>query len=139
MTELTRIVQEWDDEDPNWDDLLEHDVEDLEQKYQLSRDDAGLLQMIILEQTNDLYNAYGLDDWLAPLVLENIQEGLHQSLDGWTEDQKIVIRAYLADLSYSANLCYRDRSGSGALSDRVASQVALDEGAIDDGLTDDEK
>lgn len=33
----------------------------------------------------------------AELVVESIHEGIHQGLDGWTEDQRKTIYAYIAD------------------------------------------
>ena len=113
LSKVTQIVHEWEYEDgkePNWDDLREHDNEDLMSKYCLPRDAASLLGYIIKEETDHRFNAYGLEDKFAPIVLENIQESLHQSLDGWTDEQKIIIRAYLADLAYATHLTDEHRT-----------------------------
>ncbi len=112
MSTVTQIVHNWDYEEggePNWDDMHEWDREDFSNAYQVGPEGAALLDYIVREETDSRYNAYGLKDEMAPFVLENIQEGLHQSLDGWTEEQKIVIRAYLADLAYSAYLTKEHR------------------------------
>lgn len=39
----------------------------------------------------------------ATALQEVFVEAEHSDLDGWTDEQKIVIRAFLADASYAAN------------------------------------
>ena len=40
----------------------------------------------------------------AVLVARTISESLHQSLDGWTEDEAKVIRAYLDDIALACQV-----------------------------------
>ena len=70
-------------------------------------DDMNDLEMAWDEQS--IMDRYGLEEKYASIVLENIQESLHQSLDGWTEEEKVVIQAYLADLAYATRLTAEDR------------------------------
>ena len=39
-------------------------------------------------------------------VGETIQEALHQGLDGWTDEEKKVIEAFLADIGRAVKLSY---------------------------------
>ncbi len=39
-----------------------------------------------------------------PAIMEALTESIHQSLDGWTETEAIVIRAYIEDLELAATV-----------------------------------
>ncbi len=100
------MIQQLEDQkpEPNWDDMHEWDVDEISTRYMWTEEQATMFWYYLQEQMNPQFNMYGLNKEWAPYVLENIQESLHQSLDGWTEEQKLVIRAYLADLALATHV-----------------------------------
>lgn len=100
----TKLTVAWNDidENGNWDDLNEHSPEDLKNKYDVSENDADILWMVIQSRTDNRRNIYDLDNEVfGQSVLTTIQEALHQGLDGWTEEQGLIIQAFLSDLAWS--------------------------------------
>lgn len=104
-TELMSLVEKFDEDDDNFaDNLREHDVGDMISCFGLTREHAGILDMIVREATDHQYNTYGMAESDAEVFLETIQESMHQSFEGWEGYDRLVIRAYLADIAYATYL-----------------------------------
>lgn len=103
---LVQAVHEFDESTGNLaDDLREHDRQDLRNKYDLDENEAGMFWLIIREATDPLYCTYGLPEKHGNVFLETIQESIHQSYEGpWTPYDRLVIRAYLADITLAVHL-----------------------------------
>ncbi len=113
LDQIAIIVNGWDEygypqEYDHSDKTREITIEELQKVYKLDREHAHLLWFIIKEQQDSRYNLYALEDKKAECLLEVVQESIHMSHDGWSETEKVVIRAYLADLSEAANLTWDD-------------------------------
>ena len=67
-------------------------------KY-LSYDDQSLLWLNVQANWLEDYTITSAD---PKAVSEVVAEAMHGDLDGWKEDQKVVIRAFLADIAYAA-------------------------------------
>ncbi len=112
-TELVGIVKGLDEE-YDYDDVREQDVEDLQSKYDLQGipddpptylDNANVLYLIAQEGgSNPLYSTYHVPDEDAKLYLQELQESIHGDYPGWSPEDIIVIRGYLADIAYSVQL-----------------------------------
>ena len=81
------------------DDLHEYDKQALMDRFELSNDEATLLYLMVQGATNLDYSYMHTD---ATRFDETIQEALHQNLDGWTDSDKAVIIAFLADVSFAS-------------------------------------
>ena len=103
---LVQAVHEFDESTGNLaDDLREHDVQDLRNKYDLNESEAGMFWLIIREATDPLYCTYGVEEKNGKVFLETIQESIHQSYEGnWPSYDRLVIRAYLADITLAVYL-----------------------------------
>ncbi len=102
----TKLTVAWNDidENGNWDDLREHEPNDLKNKYDVSEDDADILWCVIQSRMDYRRNIQILDNEVfGQSVLTTIREALHQGLDGWTEEQGLVIQAFLSDIAWSVN------------------------------------
>ena len=100
----TKLTDAWSeiDEHGNWDDLAEHSPEDLRNKFDVSEEDSDILWMVIQSRTDNRRSTYDLDRHEKGIkYLGNIQEALHQSLDGWTEEQGLIIQAFLSDVAWA--------------------------------------
>jgi hypothetical protein len=97
-TLIARFLKEIDEQDL-WDDRREYQEEDLQRMYGLDEEGAKLLWLNIQAKTDPSYDAYKIEKEEAPHALEFIQESLHQSLEGWGEDEKVVINAFLAEMA----------------------------------------
>ena len=62
----------------------------------LTDEDAQLLWLNIKSVSDPQYKIMKKD---SEQVGSMIKEALHQGLDGWTDDQKMVINAFLADIA----------------------------------------
>lgn len=102
----TKITEAWNeiDEHGNWDDLMEHDPNDLKNKFDVSEEDADILWMVIQSRVDPSRDPYRTDAVVfGQSFLTTIHEALHQSLDGWTEEQGLIIQAFLSDITYAVN------------------------------------
>ncbi len=110
---LLRLVTEYDEgNDPNMEDnLREMDSGDIKAQYGMTDYDAGLMVAVVSETTDPKWNTYGVKEEDAKLYLEQLQESIHQSFEGFSVEDRVVIRAYLADIAYAASICKEDRSG----------------------------
>ncbi|KKN04033.1 hypothetical protein LCGC14_1101650 [marine sediment metagenome] len=104
--QLVEAVEQYDEDTGNLsDDLREHGLEDLQNKYGLDLNEAGMLWLVIREDTDPLYCAYGIKEENSKAFLENVQESIHQSFEGhWSDYDRIVIRSYLADIALATHL-----------------------------------
>lgn len=112
-TELVQIVKELDEE-LDYDDVQNLTKEDLQEKYDLQvlphdppcyQDNAGVLYYIVQEgSSNPAYSTYHVPDENAKLYLQELQESVHNQYPGWSPEDQIIIRGYLADIAYSVQL-----------------------------------
>ena len=86
----------------DFDDLMEHDHEDLEQKFGLDKNDTHVLWMNIQamrSQFQDVYRLDARDPIISRTFLENLQEDIHGGFYGdWSDYQRYVIQAWIFDL-----------------------------------------
>ncbi len=110
--ELLRLVTQYDEgDDPNLEGYLRGLGNDgIAVRYGMTNYDAGLMWALVAETTDPKYNTYGVKDEDAELYLEQLQESMHQSFEGFSVEDRIVIRAYLADIAYATSLCKEDRA-----------------------------
>lgn len=111
---LVEAVREYQDDTGNLsDDLREHDIEDLMNKYGLDRNEAGMFWLIIQSDCMPGRDVYGLPDEDSQEFLLTVQESIHQDFEGpWTDYDRIVIQAYLADIAYAVQLTKANKLGS---------------------------
>jgi hypothetical protein len=55
------------------------------------------------ETTNQMHD-YDILDQDPQTVIDVLREAQHGSYDGWTEEQKVTISAFLADIALAASL-----------------------------------
>lgn len=94
-TKIAQIYQEIVD-NGDFDNVREFDVEQFQQTYELDEPEAYILWENVQAHVDATHDVNQVTDEEAPSFLEIIREDLHQGLDGWTESDKMVIRAYLA-------------------------------------------
>ena len=99
--EIGSIEWAWNkiDHFSNRDDLKEYDGEDLMGRYGVSEEDAGILWLVIQAQTDNRRTIDSVAD--GKMVAEQIREAQHQSFDGWTTSQRLVIEAFLSDIGWA--------------------------------------
>lgn len=108
---LMDLVEQFDEDDGNFaDNLREHDVDDFMSVFGLTREHAGILDLIVREATDPQYSAYGVPESDAEVFLETIQESMHQSFEGWEGYDRLVIRAYLADIAFATYQTKNDKN-----------------------------
>ncbi len=104
-TRLVQLVDEWDETtrfDENEVSVLRGlDYEELGERFGLDDNEAHVFWYIIKEEVDIDYCAYGLKEENGNLFLETVQESIHQSYDGWSDEERLVIRAYLADVTWA--------------------------------------
>lgn len=102
---LVRAADE-NDEFREW--FASQTEEDQKGIFKLSDEEYGIvilaLRMNTLHDVPDHPGMYSMPTEHAEEVLSNIKESLHQGLDGWSEWEQVIIRAYLNDLS-CATIC----------------------------------
>ena len=84
--------------------LHEADYGMLQDIYGLEENEAIHLERIISEQTRAGHNTYDLKPNQAEAFLEIVQESIHQGFDGFDDYDRIVIRAFLADLCHGMSI-----------------------------------
>jgi hypothetical protein len=108
-----KLVDVWNviDSEGNWDDLMEHQPEDLVNKFNVSEEDADILWMVIQSRTDPRRDTYRMDaEVFGQAYLTTIHEALHQGLDVWTDAQRLVIQAFLSGIAWSVNMEAQGRS-----------------------------
>lgn len=99
---MNRLEIIWDDlendPDTNWDDLYEHQPEDLQMKFDLDEQDASILWMNIQSLCDSRRN---VGSFRPSTVGHMINEAVHQGLDAWTIGQGMVIKAFLSDIAWA--------------------------------------
>ncbi len=122
-TRTARLSQVWDiyqdlmDDDVLLHDRREYDQEMLAEMYLLSEEQSHYLHLLIKLQFDPNYKS--LYDIIPSnkkepdaterqeAVCEVIGESMHQSLDGWSDGEKVIITLYLMDLGIATNLTYK--------------------------------
>ncbi len=108
LKELSELLQELEDQDL-MEDRSEYDVEDLMKAYDLDHHDASTLYLCIRGRTiGSEHDMYRLDKDHSKALLEAIQESIHQWHDGWEDEEKIIIEAFLSDIAWAARQTYKD-------------------------------
>lgn len=104
-SELVKVVEQYDNDTGNFSDNLNcMSVEDIRLVYGWDEDTSLKLYLIVQGTTNPSYSMYSLPDNRVNQLVENIKESIHQSFDGWSVEDQVVIRAYLSDLAYSTQV-----------------------------------
>ena len=101
-TELSRIWADMLENDEVLNDRREYTPKDLMKMYRLDEDGAFILSLLIMGQTNP--RAYSLSGHSPKRVLDMIQEAQHQGFDGWPESDKLVIQAFLVDITLALDV-----------------------------------
>lgn len=101
MTKQT-IGQIWKDivDHDLLDDRFEYDPDELAMSYALDKDDSMVLWLAI-QGTQDPDRS--IDQQRPEAIIEALVEADHQDLDGWTDDHKVVIRAFMSDIGIAAH------------------------------------
>ncbi len=105
MANLTRVVEilaEINEEDL-MDDRREYDVEDLMTGYEIDEATAVMLRLNIEARTDETHNVLMIQEAEAVPMLKIIQENVQAGLDGWTEEEKAVIIAFLSDVAVATD------------------------------------
>jgi hypothetical protein len=111
MTDYTmnHLEEVWDDidhaDDDVWDNIQGFAPDDFARVYDLSETDSMILWQAVQARTDPRRCAYSQDPTRLGTV---IQETLHQSLDGWTIEQGLIIQAYLSDVAYAVSQIIQD-------------------------------
>lgn len=108
-SKLVEAVEQWDEtlqlDDAQRKALTKQTREELGDRFGLDYNESGMLWYVIhgdMERTK--YCAYAVEDKDSKTFLEAVQEPVHQSFEGpWTDYDRIVIRAYLADIAYATS------------------------------------
>jgi len=82
-------------------DRREYDEDQLETMYGLGKEGSKHLWLLIQSVTNDDY-VIGNKDPVK--VTECLAEAVHEGLEGWSDPDKAVILAFLADTALAAKL-----------------------------------
>jgi len=122
LSRVWGLYQEIEDS-PYLEDHKEYDQELLVHRYELTEEQAYyLFELIQLQFDKDYRSLYDIipSNNLEPdaqarqeAVCEVIGESMHQSLDGWSDGEKVIITRYLMDLGIATNLTlksYKNRS-----------------------------
>ncbi len=92
------LVREW---------FISEPTDQWKEWYHLNDEEVGLLYQylgMVPEGEPTPTNMYSIPTEDAGKVLECLQESIHQSFDGWPDNQKVVIQAYLHDIAYAVSL-----------------------------------
>ena len=120
---LVHLVNKWDEYslDPKEEvvpftkeereEILNLSQEDLGKLFALAYNESGMFWYIVNETERSEYCAYGIEEQNGAVFLEQVQESVHQSFDGpWTAYDRIVIRSYLADITWATYQVLKDRA-----------------------------
>lgn len=106
---MSRVEEIWDDlenaGDDVWDNLHEFSKEDFMEVYGLTEEDASLIDLVVSSRMDVNRNVMMKR---PSRVGTMINESLHQSLDGWTIAQGLVIQAYLSDIAFAVSQIEED-------------------------------
>ena len=118
------LWEEFEGNDSLMNDRREYDVRDFMTAYGLTSEQAFYLNWLIqLEHDPDFQTLYdfatrsvtpyeGVDRLLRlEAIDEVITESMHQSFDGYSDGEKVIIVGYLMDLGIAANLTYLANKG----------------------------
>ncbi len=97
MTDHTKTYKVWEDLQDNGNLLhvTSLDKQGLAIMFGLDIGSATLLHMLIEDETNDSPH---WDKYDPALLHEVLGEAEHQSYDGWSDSDKVVIMSFMADI-----------------------------------------
>ena len=95
-------------------ELNQLDVSDLQMYYDLTETEARLLFLVIKGREEKVNCAYSLTEAHGNALVEMVTEAIHQGLDGWEPDERIVIEAFLADLAEGTYLTHESNLKRGS-------------------------
>ncbi len=112
---LVQLVDQWDEttrfDEAKCKDLRELSQEALGERFDLDYNESGMFWYIIKEDQEPEYCTYGVEEKNASEWLEQVQEAVHQSYEGpWTDYDRIVIRAFLADITWATYQVIKDKA-----------------------------
>ncbi len=84
-------------------DILGLTEDELGDKYNLEPEDASNLWWVLHDDDADK-SVYRLPEESGQKFLELVQESIHQGIDGFTDQERFVIRRYLADIAYGLSV-----------------------------------
>ncbi len=106
---MSRIEWAWDTidnwTDDQWDDVHGWETIDYQNRFGLSIDDAGMLELVVQSRIDVRRN---VTMKRPSRVGTMINEALHQGLDGWTIEQGLVIQAFLSDIAWAVSQIEED-------------------------------
>lgn len=96
-----KIYQEYIDLDL-LEDRREYSINDHQRQHNLTMSDATTLYKLVqthfTEKAKSLYRSHWDEKDALELAI-NITEAMHQGLDGWSDQEKVVITLFLHDLA----------------------------------------
>ena len=97
------IEYAWDcmDNMDNWADLMGYEPTDIIARYGVSEEDAAILWLVVQSRTDYRRDFGSIKDNDEGLIPEVIREAIHQSFDGWTTRERLVIQAFLSDVAWA--------------------------------------
>jgi hypothetical protein len=98
-----QVMVEMENEGSMFDILLGMSINELQTEYELDYHDASSLWYVIHDREVD-YSVYQMKEKFSKVLLETLVESVHQSFEGWSDDDQFVIRAYLADITYGVGV-----------------------------------
>ncbi|MEE8599424.1 MAG: hypothetical protein V3S69_07990 [Dehalococcoidales bacterium] len=106
---MNKLEKVWDDiengPDDKWDDWFAWSTEDFMSIYDLPEHEAVLLWQVVQSRTDVRRN---VTMKRPSRVGTMINEALHQSLDGWTVEQGLIIQAFLSDIAWAVSQIEED-------------------------------
>ena len=108
LTDIVAVIDEYDVPNTQYDvdDLREYEPDQLAKRFGLTKMDSWYLFTILKEQTDPRYQAYCQKPETYAAFCDMITESLHNSLEGYNDSDKIVIRAFIADTKYASTITY---------------------------------
>ncbi len=111
---IVGLVNHWDEE-TRWTQeeravILGLSFTELGERFDLDLNESGMFWYIIREVETVEYCAYGVEEKNGAVFLEQVQEAVHQEFDGpWTPYDRMVIRTFLADVTWATYQVLKDR------------------------------
>ena len=103
LEQLVKVRQTFEDisNSPHWENHREYAQEDLKLAYELTDEQTYYLHQLVQDQFDPDVTSLYRSQWIAKnamIVAQTITEALHQSLDGWSDGEKVIIELFLSDL-----------------------------------------
>lgn len=87
-----------DESDWKWDDYREYTWEDYQSRYGTNENDSRILDLVVQSRVDNRRTLDNVAD--GQRIADMIAEAQHQSFDGWTTAQRLVIEAFLSDIAW---------------------------------------